>query len=169
MAMIKHDNRRKKLVLGTVFILYLMGLLYFTIFAESMGRNPSAGAECAGYNLIPFTEIRRFWVYRSRLGFGAVALNLFGNIAAFVPCGLLLPHVFKRCDGPGSTVLFGFIISLLIECTQYIFSVGSFDVDDIMLNSLGVMTGCLICLCLDAAAKRRAADRCITIREIEFE
>ncbi len=33
------------------------------------------------YNLIPFVEIRAFWVYRKQLGFLAVFTNLFGNVA----------------------------------------------------------------------------------------
>lgn len=170
MVMIRHDNRKKRLMLCIVFVIYLIGLVYFTVFCESLGRSPSVRSSGGpGCNLIPFTEIRRFWVYRDRLGMGAVILNLFGNVAAFIPCGLLLPHVFKRCTNAGSTVFFGLIISLLIECTQYMMNVGSFDVDDMLLNTLGAAIGCIICLGLDAAEKKRTEERCIMIRRIEFE
>ena len=37
------------------------------------------------YNLIPFVEIRRFWVYRKQLGLMAVVTNLFGNVIGFLP------------------------------------------------------------------------------------
>ena len=39
------------------------------------------------YNLIPFVEIRRFWVYRKQLGLMAVVTNLFGNVIGFLPFG----------------------------------------------------------------------------------
>ena len=37
-------------------------------------------------------------------------------------------------------MLLGFSFSLLVECTQLVTRVGTFDVDDLMLNTLG---GCL--------------------------
>ena len=36
------------------------------------------------YNLIPFVEIRRFWVYRKQLGLMAVVTNLFGNVISSI-------------------------------------------------------------------------------------
>ena len=43
------------------------------------------------YNLIPFVEIRRFWIYREQLGTFAVFSNIFGNVIGFLPFGFILP------------------------------------------------------------------------------
>ena len=72
-----------------MFGVYIVCLIYFLFFAESTGR--TFEGRSYHYNLELFKEIRRFIVYRHTLGTKAVALNLFGNIAAFIPFGFFLP------------------------------------------------------------------------------
>ena len=124
-------------VFGTVlFLVYMTGLIYFLFFAEEYGR----GAEgmVYDYNLCPFREIRRFLSYRDILGTRAVFLNLAGNVIGFMPFGALLPVLARSARKWWKTVLISFEISSLVEVSQLIFQVGCFDVDDIMLNTLGV-------------------------------
>ena len=124
------------------FIIYIIGLSYFTFFAEALGRGiPETDSAVRNFNLIPFTEIRRFWVYRKELGLGAFLLNIVGNVVAFMPCGFLLPAISRRCRRPQGTLIVGLLISFIIECTQLAFAVGSFDVDDMLLNTLGAVAG----------------------------
>ena len=119
--------------------------MYFMFFAESLGRGSTAEGEILkSYNLVPFLEIKRFIVYREILGMRAVILNIFGNIVAFIPCGFLLPVISRRCKIMANSILVGFFISLLIEMTQLAFNVGSFDVDDLILNTLGAVTGAVL-------------------------
>ena len=89
--MIRNTTKNQKLC-WLIFIFYLIGLMYFMFFAESLGRGSTAEGEILkSYNLVPFLEIKRFIVYREILGMRAVILNIFGNIVAFIPCGFLLP------------------------------------------------------------------------------
>ena len=167
--MAERNRKRIHYLRWTLFIVYLFGLLYFTIFSESLGRTPgTAGSSTGMYNLEPFAEIRRFWTYREQLGAGAVILNLFGNIAAFIPCGYLLPRVMHRCSTLSSTMLIGFLITFEIESTQYLFSVGSFDVDDVLLNLFGVLIGYMLHLWVSRYALKRQGKRSLKIREIRF-
>ena len=122
-----------------MFIMYLLLLAYFLFFAEATGRTFSE--RTYQYNLIPLHEIRRFWIYRRQLGFMAVTLNLVGNVLAFVPFGIFLPFLIRRVRVFGKTLLLGFQFSLLVEIVQLFSKVGSFDVDDILLNTLGVIIG----------------------------
>ena len=135
---------RKKTRLAAVilFILYFVVLFYFLFFSEEMGRTYSE--RTYHYNLIPFREIRRFIHYRNVLGFEAVFLNLAGNIAAFVPFGTFLPLFYQRCRKWGYTALYSFELSLLVELLQLICKVGSFDVDDLLLNTIGGILGFFI-------------------------
>lgn len=72
---------------------------------------------------------------------GAVAfLNLTANVALFVPAGLLAPLVDVRARGLRRVLLFGFALSLAIEFTQFVIG-RSADVDDVILNVLGVGIG----------------------------
>ena len=118
-------------VFGTVlFLVYMTGLIYFLFFAEEYGR----GAEgmVYDYNLCPFREIRRFLSYRDILG---------TNVIGFMPFGALLPVLARSARKWWRTVLISFEISSLVEVSQLIFQVGCFDVDDIMLNTLGGLLG----------------------------
>lgn len=127
-----------------LFAVYLAMLCYFLFFAESMGRTFSERQY--HYNLLPFKEITRFWKYRQTLGFVSVALNLAGNVVAFIPFGTFLPGIFVRCRRFFLTTLLSFEFSLCVEVIQLIWKVGSFDVDDILLNTLGGMIGYMIFL-----------------------
>lgn len=96
------------------------------------------------YNLIPFKEIHRFIAYRAALGARAVWLNLAGNVAAFIPFGLFIIPVSGRKMGFWAVVLLTFDVSLCVEIIQLVTKVGSFDVDDLMLNTLGGLLGALL-------------------------
>lgn len=120
------------------FGLYLLLLVYLMFFAEEWGRSMLAGDY--RYNLVPFLEIRRYLTYRKQIGYWRVLWNLAGNVLVFVPFGALLPALREKRMGFGKTVLLSFELSLLIEISQLILRVGSCDVDDMILNTLG---GCI--------------------------
>ncbi len=139
--MIRNTTRNQKLG-WVLFILYLIALVYLMFFAESLGRTGNSQAGYA-YNLEPFKEIRRFYIYREQLGWKAVILNLGGNVVGFMPFGFILPIVSRRGRVWYNAFLLGFFLSLCIEATQLVFKVGSFDVDDLLLNTIGGILGFL--------------------------
>lgn len=122
-----------------LFGIYLVLMVYFLFFAESMGRT-SMGQEYH-YNLTPFKEIHRYLAYYEIIGPYAVFLNLAGNILAFVPFGLFYPLLSRRNRSLWKVTLISFEVSLLVEIIQLVTRVGSCDVDDIILNTLGGMIG----------------------------
>ena len=122
-----------------LFFLYFVVLFYFLFFSEEMGRTYSEREY--HYNLIPFHEIKRFIYYYEVLGMEAVVLNLAGNVVAFMPFGFFLPVFAERCRTFFNTLLYSFELSMLVELIQLITKVGSFDVDDIILNTLGGALG----------------------------
>ena len=93
------------------------------------------------YNLEPFKEIKRFYRYREQLGWDVVLVNLAGNVLAFMPFAFMLPIVSPKARGFFRTVFLTFLLSLCIECVQLVTRVGSFDVDDLVLNTLGGAIG----------------------------
>ena len=124
-----------------LFLIYLAGLCYFLFFAENYGR--IFGQENYRYNLIPFKEIERFWIYRKELGIHSF-FNLAGNILGFMPAGFFIPMLWEERKGFWFTACVTFEMSLLLEILQLIFRVGSFDVDDLILNTLGGILGYLL-------------------------
>ena len=131
--MIRNTTKRQKMG-WVLFILYLFLLAYFMFFSESFGRTDTD--RDYAYNLILFKEISRYFKYYNVLGFPLFMINIVGNIIAFAPFGFFLP-----------VISFGFTWSLILETLQLIFKVGSFDVDDLFLNTLGAAFG-FGCYCL---------------------
>ena len=134
----------KHRLLGTLlFLIYLAGLSYFLFFAEALGRQGRVNANLR-YNLVLFREIWRFWHCRDILGYRAFVLNTAGNVLAFVPFGFFLPIVSARRHNFFRILIAGFLFSGLIETVQLATRLGSFDVDDIFLNTIGVVAGYFI-------------------------
>ena len=119
-----------------LFAIYIIFLVYFLFFSEEYGRAAEA-QRVYRYNLIPFVEIRRFWIYREQLGTFAVFSNIFGNVIGFLPFGFILPVIFRRMNSGFLICVSGFILSLTVEVIQLVTKVGCFDVDDMILNTLG--------------------------------
>jgi glycopeptide antibiotics resistance protein len=139
--MIRNKTRNQR-ISWMLFLLYLALLVYFLFFSESLGRDPSQ-REYA-YNLELFKEIRRFYIYREQLGMKAFIINDIGNVVAFLPFGFFLPVVLYHCERYWwMTILLSFLFTLGIELTQLVLRVGSFDVDDIFLNTVGGILGYL--------------------------
>lgn len=139
----KNSTKRKIRHLGIMlFLLYVLLLVYFLFFSEEYGR-VAAEERMYRYNLIPFVEIRRFWVYRKQLGVLAVFTNIFGNVIGFIPYGFILPVIIRKCRSGFFIVLSGFLLSLVVETIQLVTKVGCFDVDDLILNTLGAALGYL--------------------------
>lgn len=108
---------------------------------ESLENPRLVARNIARGNLVPFHEIAADLHNRTdhRL------LNFVGNIAVFVPFGMLLPFVFSS-DRFAATRAAGlaFAFSLLLESSQAVLSIGQFDVDDLILNAAGGWLGCVV-------------------------
>jgi len=128
-----------------LFVIYILFLLYFLIFPEWYGR--SGVMQEYHYNLVPFQEIKRFWNYRDQLGMSAF-MNLLGNVVIFVPLGFL-GAMASRHRSFIRTSLDGFLLSFVVEVFQLFARVGRFDVDDLILNTLGTILGYIIFLICD--------------------
>ena len=136
--------------------IYLACLIYFMFFSESYGRTELH--RDYQYNLILFQEIRRFIKYRLILGTAAVVINVAGNVAVFVPLGFALPVLFERIKSFLQVLILSFSISLLAETMQLVLKVGCFDVDDLLLNTIGGCVGYFIYFAFRRCFGKRGRD-----------
>jgi glycopeptide antibiotics resistance protein len=125
-----------------VFVGYLAVLMYFMFFADLWGRTHIRGDYT--YNLHPLQEILRFIRYRDSLGFWPVFLNLGGNVIGFMPFGFCMPLLDRQHRRWYVIVLESLLFSVCIETIQLVSRVGSCDVDDVILNTLGGLLGYLV-------------------------
>ncbi len=123
---------------GLAGVCYLILLLYFLFFAEGFRERVATGYQ---YNFVPFNEIGRYLTYYRTIGIPMVILNLAGNIVAFIPFGYFLPLVAEGRLKFFSVTLLTLQFSVLVEVLQLFTRVGSCDVDDMILNTLGGMIG----------------------------
>ena len=68
-------------------------------------------------------------------------INMLGNCGMFIPSGIILPVIYKKLDTFGKVTAAGILLSLCIEIAQLPFAIRATDIDDLILNTLGVMVG----------------------------
>lgn len=120
------------------FIIYLLGMAYFLFFSESLHRG---GTGEYRYNLVLFQEIKRALYCLRNGNIRYFALNVVMNVAAFAPFGFFLPIISRKNKKFLNVFLLGLELTLVIETLQLLFKVGIFDVDDIVMNTLGAALG----------------------------
>ena len=70
--------------------------------------------------------------------------NFLGNIAMFVPFGFFMPLADDWFQKWKTTILAGLSFSVVIEVLQFVTGRGYFQVDDMILNTLGTISGFVI-------------------------
>lgn len=86
-------------------------------------------------NLIPLVHLFDYDSVRDKIW------NVVGNTAMFIPSGIVLPVVYEKLNRFGKSIAAGALISLCIELLQLPFASRVSDVDDLILNTLGVAFG----------------------------
>ncbi|MBQ6404141.1 MAG: VanZ family protein [Oscillospiraceae bacterium] len=134
-----------KLLRRTVFAAYCL-LMVYLLFLQR-GRSPIFGGGyvdtmLANLNLRPGTEICRFLrVWSDPMYHRAAVVNLIGNVVMFIPLGFGLPWANAPLRRFWKTLLVSAGIIILVEITQLITLLGHCDVDDLILNLIGVSIG----------------------------
>ena len=86
-------------------------------------------------NLLPFVYLMDY------PKFSEAMLNLIGNTTMFIPIGVIWPIVYKKLNSHKKVIAAGIGFSLCIEILQLPFFDRVSDIDDLILNSLGFLTG----------------------------
>lgn len=147
----KARHKRQIIIIAWImFYIYILLLSYLLFFSERYGRD----LVTEEYNLELFKEIKRFIRYREHIGFEGFVVNIFGNIFAFSPFGFFLPLLNKSYRKFYIIAFLSVLFSLIIEISQLLLKVGVFDVDDILMNSIGGVLGYLAFRVLYSAYKR---------------
>jgi len=148
---ISKKERILRYCIFALFILYIIILLRITLFKQASMYNLFAaiGASERTISIIPFKSI--FDMISSDISLMRILENVLGNIIIFIPFGLLLPIILKK--EYKNIVLCGIIFSAFIEIIQFIFGLGSTDIDDLLLNTIGVIIGYLLFITIKNKAK----------------
>ena len=116
------------------------GNIYHTMNTIQMNIMRRAQGDL-NYNLVPFQTIE---TYLSDLGFGVAFVNILGNIIPFIPMGFLIPIAFRSQRKIIQTMFTCLLLIVSIEFIQFYSYLGSFDIDDIILNIFSCLLGFLL-------------------------
>ena len=137
-------------------IIYLITIIYILcLFHVVTFQDTNYGVS----NFIPFKEI-----FRYDIGSPKFMRNVIGNIMLFIPYGFLASYLLKNKKFSVISIL-TIIVSLTIETVQYYIG-RVFDIDDIILNFIGGISGFLIYVGLDAIKNKVKILRNDTVLDI---
>ena len=142
MTTMKNADRIGKIT----FILYI-ALMLWLLFGQRVSNDVQGGywdELSQNINLVPFRTIGGYMdrLYNSagKLNHQAV-INLGGNVIMFIPLGFLLPFVSDRAKKLKNCFVMTFAVILSVELLQLAALLGSFDIDDLLLNMIGIFMG----------------------------
>ncbi len=136
------NQKRYKTVRTVLFAVYCLGLLYILFLGRGFRHVSYIQHLKTSYNLIPFQSIVE---YCSRFADHNINLvtflaNMLGNLLLFFPMGVLLPSFTPKVRGIRCIAL-GVGMIVTVELIQYASTLGKLDIDDVILNSLGLVLG----------------------------
>lgn len=99
-------------------------------------------------SLVPFHTIGNYWKVVCRKEYNSLffhcVINLAGNVVLFIPIGYFLPRLWVNMRRFFPFLFTCFLSVCLVETIQLFTLLGSMDIDDLILNLFGMITGYLI-------------------------
>lgn len=136
------------------FVFYILLLAGVTLMPIEIGFGYGSEFFRIAINLIPFKDIIREVstvgvAYRGDTAFHIrlILRNVGGNLILLLPLGIMLPIIWKQSTQLKRVLLLGSIVSISIELLQLIEMLlgitiaRAVDIDDVILNVLGVLIG----------------------------
>ncbi len=141
-----------RLVVLVLLILYMLAILFLLIIPNNYrSHNVLVGAltwerwsayVMGGFNLVPLRSLLE--QIGSILAGQDVArgiVYLVGNLAGFAPLGFCLPALFVRQRKFPTFLVTVLLAIVVLELVQVFTMRGSFDIDDVILNTAGACLG----------------------------
>ncbi|MEL7609389.1 MAG: VanZ family protein [Bacillota bacterium] len=138
--MIKKNLPSSKRIKAALLVIYIVLVVYFMFFG--FGRlQLDVTHQAYRFQIVPTgiplwfpkhlqSDILKLWIFS------------LGNLLVFVPFGILIPMIFIRIKYLKFLLVF-LIAIILLEILQMITYLGSFDINDIIVNSIGATIGFL--------------------------
>ncbi len=148
----KQEKKVSTFILWIALFCCLLVLSKFILFKQSPGYYKQYFAH--GYQAY---SVKEGWKHANTKPFSSIRIlsgryvtseysykNIGGNIVGFIPLGLLLPFLIPLCRNFFALTGVTLLISLSFELVQLVAGLGSFDVDDLILNTAGGIAGYIL-------------------------
>ncbi|MCL2298896.1 MAG: VanZ family protein [Firmicutes bacterium] len=145
------------------FVMYLVALLSMTVVPDwsfTQYEGQKLGIEIywrtGQIQLVPFRTVLMY--LRDNVGRFKALVNLLGNVVLFMPIGFLPPLLWQKWRLFRNMILLSVAFPLFIEIEQHFIGRSS-DIDDLLLNTLGILLGYVLWLLAHrlCARKREAS------------
>lgn len=131
----------------SVLAVYAVGVVAVTLFPLPTSATYRALLADQGlvprHNVVPFAT----WLATARAGAAVFGYQVGGNLLLLAPLGFLVPLLWSQRASLRAVAIIGGAVTLSIELTQFVIGAmlgvayKAFDVDDLVLNLLGVVIG----------------------------
>lgn len=129
------NGRRRavyRIAMGCAFVIYVGVVIFVTLGMRQFGS-------------VHDLKLHPFWSYETvmRTKDPEMLIENVANIALFFPLGIFIRDRWEKRSRWQYSILVAFCCSLTIECLQLIFGLGTFEIDDMIHNTLGALLGYL--------------------------
>lgn len=141
----KTFNILMKISLGLYVLVLVFAIMLKAIMPKDLIANYHfLSSMNVNERLIRGLKIFEFYQIEAEIGELTKAIILdFFNMIVFIPFGILLAHCFKK-NKILKTLLVSFVFIVLIELFQLYSIIGAFMLNDLLINILGSLIGCII-------------------------
>ena len=144
------QNKQRNLIWRFIAVIYC-AVMVWLLFFRSAGWVDGLSYQQQlqhNINLTPFYTIGNYWnviVHRTNEAVRThCIINLTGNVILFVPAGYLLPKLWPRQRNYFLFFVTCLGIMFMVEVLQLFSLLGCFDVDDLILNLIGMTFGFIV-------------------------
>ena len=116
-----------------ILLLYMLVVLYLTVIGRYSHEEPNVRLEL-------------FYSYKNYFSTGDKyeLCGIIINILMFIPFGFLVAELFRNKKPLLIGLFAGIVLTLTIEILQYLTHTGTFEIDDILHNTVGSLFGVVI-------------------------
>lgn len=147
-----------KIIQKTVLLIYVLMVLWMVFVGKHrLAAIPIENID-ARINLLPFASITE-WIKRllsNDINVDIVLRNIVGNLLLLVPLGVFLPSICSHSHLKQFPLIL-VSIAFFIDFVQVILQIGFFDIDAILLRSIGAVGGWSIGLAVEKRKINRKA------------
>lgn len=134
-----------------VFFVYLLILIWIVLFKMSFSL-----ADLPRYRVLDLDP------FHDALNHPIRTKEVISNVIIFIPFGILI-SMLKCKKGVLAKIIPIFLTSLSFEALQYVFSIGSTDINDLITNTVGGIVGIIIFWIFKKIFRKNAEKLIITL------
>ena len=128
----KYHKKYSKVLNIVLLVISIIGIVYCTLLRNGKGNNY-------------YIELRPLYSFVLAKTQKEYYREMLMNVFLFVPLGLSLPFVIDinkhKYITIVLTILIGLLMSITIEYLQYYYHIGNVEIDDVIMNTIGVIVG----------------------------